>query len=100
MQVIRGATQVIACVAPSLQMRERRLASATIKRSTYLSSATTSAPSTLPFDAVSMPPLVSYGMILPCTEKRVVWMVLTPVPPTLGPAMRKKFVLKGLPITV
>src|SRR5437667_6277188 len=36
--------------------------------------------------------------ILPVTENRLVSRTLTPGPPTLGPARRKKFVLNGLPM--
>src|SRR5215470_13179013 len=35
----------------------------------------------------------------PVTEKRLVWTVLTPGPPTLGPSMRMILVPNGLPVT-
>jgi hypothetical protein len=40
-----------------------------------------------------------YWRSLPDTEKRLVWMVLTPEPPMFGPTMRKMLLPVGLPVT-
>src|SRR5438093_13047391 len=36
--------------------------------------------------------------IFPVSENRLVWIVLTPGPPTSGPSRRKKLLPKGLPV--
>src|SRR5215831_7066723 len=46
--------------------------------------------------AVASTPLNTF----PVTEKTLVWSVLTPEPPTLGPSMRTKLVPNGLPVIV
>src|SRR5213596_4041289 len=49
-------------------------------------------------DAVRVVVVAGRTKIFPITENRLVWMVLTPGPPTLGPSMRKKLLPKGLPV--
>src|SRR5947207_15576128 len=49
-------------------------------------------------EAVRVVVVAGRTKIFPITENRLVWMVLTPGPPTLGPSMRKKLLPKGLPV--
>ena len=51
-------------------------------------------------DEVSVVVVAGRTNIFPIFKNTLVWTMLTPGPPTLGPVMRKKLLPKGLPVTV
>src|SRR5437867_7099726 len=49
-------------------------------------------------EAVRVVVVAARTKIFPVSENRLVWIVLTPGPPTSGPSIRKKLLPKGLPV--